>query len=375
MDTIELECPGCAYLLDLDRGFAGGVCRCSNCGTLMTVPADPTSEQAKRLVRAERPGGRPEAPAARPDTPGSRPDAPPPSPAAAPPAPPQTTGPTVGISSAPSGYVPSPAVTSTGVETFVTDDGQVVEVNQKRIVTVSARKRALIRGATAVIFVCAVAILAIGAIAGAVAFMMSYEDDPNKAVIDQNVGYDPDDNPFEAKDANVLGIQLGDRTAVAIDTSNFSTTKQWMPIVQQALRQTVDKLGASRKLQLALFRDGRPKLYPGNMSNWSQQDRDGVGEFFARTMLVGVADPVPAIEALLPGEPDVIVLITGQAFEPNVRNAIVTKLAGRRAKLHIVTFGSQHESMENLADDSGGAYRNILIDDLKRWAEEANLVK
>lgn len=38
MPVIDLECPNCHESLELDAGFAGGVCRCANCGTLMTVP-------------------------------------------------------------------------------------------------------------------------------------------------------------------------------------------------------------------------------------------------------------------------------------------------------------------------------------------------
>ena len=49
MQTLDIECPSCSEMLELDAGFAGGVCRCSNCGTLMTVPSD--AGKAESLTR------------------------------------------------------------------------------------------------------------------------------------------------------------------------------------------------------------------------------------------------------------------------------------------------------------------------------------
>lgn len=35
---ISLACSTCSTTLNVDDGFAGGVCRCSKCGTVQTVP-------------------------------------------------------------------------------------------------------------------------------------------------------------------------------------------------------------------------------------------------------------------------------------------------------------------------------------------------
>ena len=37
---IRLRCGNCGETLEVDDAFAGGVCRCSHCGTIQTVPAD-----------------------------------------------------------------------------------------------------------------------------------------------------------------------------------------------------------------------------------------------------------------------------------------------------------------------------------------------
>src|SRR4051812_17433476 len=43
---ITLVCTKCGNTLRVDDGFAGGVCRCSACGTIQTVPARGQSTDA-----------------------------------------------------------------------------------------------------------------------------------------------------------------------------------------------------------------------------------------------------------------------------------------------------------------------------------------
>lgn len=40
---IRLTCSACRTILDVDDAFAGGVCRCSHCGTIQTVPSIPSA--------------------------------------------------------------------------------------------------------------------------------------------------------------------------------------------------------------------------------------------------------------------------------------------------------------------------------------------
>ncbi|WP_432799977.1 hypothetical protein [Poriferisphaera sp. WC338] len=60
MSKLELECPGCESVLRLDKAFAGGVCRCSHCGMLMSVPKHPTAHgqitKVQAVQRPESPG-------------------------------------------------------------------------------------------------------------------------------------------------------------------------------------------------------------------------------------------------------------------------------------------------------------------------------
>ncbi len=69
MQLIEMDCPTCGTPLSLDAGFAGGVCRCSGCGTLMTVPRGAHGRgRSEKKIRPEAPAGRPSSSATVPET-------------------------------------------------------------------------------------------------------------------------------------------------------------------------------------------------------------------------------------------------------------------------------------------------------------------
>lgn len=69
MSRLLVECPACGEPLELDGGFAGGVCRCAECGTLMKVPhgsgrASHTSDPDEQPTRPGPPLRRPASPLA-----------------------------------------------------------------------------------------------------------------------------------------------------------------------------------------------------------------------------------------------------------------------------------------------------------------------
>ena len=66
--AVVVQCYNCSNILELDEGFRGGVCRCSQCGSLLQVPKGDSSDSPK--ARPAAPGAaatvlqRPSAPAA-----------------------------------------------------------------------------------------------------------------------------------------------------------------------------------------------------------------------------------------------------------------------------------------------------------------------
>jgi len=54
---IRLNCPQCREELEIDDAFLGGICRCSHCGAMITVPSDLEPEADIQLQRLSRQGG------------------------------------------------------------------------------------------------------------------------------------------------------------------------------------------------------------------------------------------------------------------------------------------------------------------------------
>jgi hypothetical protein len=55
--NIDLDCPKCGARLQIDESFAGSVCRCSDCGQVMKVPA--RAEASPQGARPDAPGQTP----------------------------------------------------------------------------------------------------------------------------------------------------------------------------------------------------------------------------------------------------------------------------------------------------------------------------
>lgn len=71
MERIELPCPSCGKTLKVDAGFAGSVCRCKYCGSLISIPdplglSDPKNLDAPDRADRPRSPGKPETPASSP---------------------------------------------------------------------------------------------------------------------------------------------------------------------------------------------------------------------------------------------------------------------------------------------------------------------
>ncbi|MEL7087715.1 MAG: hypothetical protein AAGL98_04630, partial [Planctomycetota bacterium] len=51
---LNIVCPSCSSSLEVDAGFAGGICRCSTCGAVLSVPRD-TEKGKPKMIRKPSP--------------------------------------------------------------------------------------------------------------------------------------------------------------------------------------------------------------------------------------------------------------------------------------------------------------------------------
>lgn len=203
MQTLDLECPSCSEMLELDAGFAGGVCRCSNCGTLMTVPSD--AGQAERLSSPD-PGM--SSAVDRSATSRSRP-------------------------SSKRKKKGSKAPSSVTVEAgeYRTETGKVVRIEKPMRVPMAGSKRKQVRMATAAVFFAI--ILAVVGVAAFAIISITSGDDPKNGTAEggENAPPPPPEfvegaNPYQLDFTNVAGIPVSGKVLLIVEASSDSS--RWM---------------------------------------------------------------------------------------------------------------------------------------------------
>lgn len=249
-DAIELACPGCRERLEIDAGFAGGVCRCYNCGTLMTVPDDPAAGgKAERLARPDRPGspggGRPETPTEagkRPETPGAG----------------------AGAGAGATVEAEAETVDLSSEEVFVTESGRTIRVSRHQV-PVAQRRRVVVRGTVVLLFlgivggVLVATVVAIGLILGGVKPSSPPASDGDGPAVQTRLLADPG-NPFMAEPGTFMGLRLEPPVVLLVDRS--ARAESWLPLVNDVILQTVRRLEGAPPIQVVCWSASETKRFP-----------------------------------------------------------------------------------------------------------------
>lgn len=381
--AIELECPSCQENLELDAGFAGGVCRCFNCGTLMTVPAD-AQQRPEKLIRPERPGGaarrktarpsrpdRPSAPVApatpappkpaasgrpaRPDSPGKRPAAPVPPP---PPPPPE-----------PEDDEPvEEEAADDGV--YQTESGRTVRVDTRRGIP-TATKRRVARLATYAIFGL-VTLLIVGMCVAAILVLLNQEPPPSKRAIPvETFTYDPAVNPLTLDKPNALGLPLRQRSVIVVDASDSSSA--WLADANAALKAGLTRAGGS-EVEVIYAAAAGPQALFSRTRPLADVTAGSLAALQAKVPVSGTASLVDAAKQAAAADPTHIVLITSQRPTDDE----TTRLRGAVGDKPDLVFDAVAVGRESVALDdltkafSGlGRYTRLSADQLASWRAEA----
>jgi len=340
-------------MLELDGGFAGGVCRCSSCGTLMTVPSDPTRERAETLSRPDTPGGgRPEAPTStRPDAPG-RPGTP-------------TSAPAKTESPAPA----EPAATA-DTEILVTPSGKKVRVSKKMTVPMAKRRRKAIRVGVIVVFALFTVFIVAGVI-GAVVVMMQPPKPPG-AVEPDGPQIVVESNPFLLKKPNFLGLPLSKRAVVTIDAS--SSSRSWLAVASEGFYSGTEPMTSDTSAQLIFWREGGFASYPSDQpkSMSTDAERKELRDFIEGISARGAADGLLALEKAFGAKPSQVIIMTGKALE----EAELTKLkelmkANPGVKVDFAVIGEETPGLAELLKESGGNFVELSSSRLSSWYAES----
>ena len=322
-NLIELDCPACSVRLALDAGFGGGVCRCSNCGTLMTVPADPRHDHAERLSRPEQPTDQP-----RPPAPSSAPQPP-----------------------------------AEVEQTYVTDTGRAVHITPGTTIPTAQLKRKVVRTTTAMILLLAMAAV-VGVCVLAVNVLLRSGDDETPPVsLAELFSYDPDRNPLLLDEPNVLGLPLRDSTVVIIDTS--WTSRKWLSLAGEMVARGTASLGRDARCEVIFAgEDGLTRIASGELAATVEQ-----------VHAAGAADLNNALRAALDNDHDVqqVILVTGQPFEPDQVVALASVWADHPAvTFDIVLIDAESNELAAMAQRQSGRCVTLPSQRLGQWYRRAN---
>jgi len=356
---LELECPGCTEQLELDPGFAGGVCRCSICGTLMTVPADPSAQQAERLSRPDTPGGRRAAP------PSPTPSAPPPRAEA--PGRPAAPAPPPAEEEMP---VAQSFEEEAGVDTYVTETGRVVKVDRAMEIPTAAKKRVVVRATTAILF--------LGVVAGLLALMIfalvmliSEPPSPDTSHLAlQKFEYKRDANPWTMGQPNVLGLPLGERCVIVVDAS--AEAEPWLDTVRSAVTAGLTRADSKAQVNVVYATRGGVEKLTGGLTGIGGLSASRLSKFQADIPAGGSPELFPAIAAALEMEPESIILITGRRAREVDQDRIRSVIEANAVLLDVVSVLRDDPGFERMAGNSGGRYIKFLTADrFEQWRSEA----
>ncbi|MEM8782788.1 MAG: hypothetical protein AAGE65_08005 [Planctomycetota bacterium] len=350
--TIDLNCPGCSALLELDRGFAGGVCRCSTCGTLMTVPRLDT-EKAEALVRAERPG---EAPGARRERP-ERPEAP---------------GRRASLTrnarptSVPRGDAPSqPEAEPAGEQVYRTASGREVRVDASAVPTAEAKRKA-IRAATVAVFVLVVG--GVLALCGLAVTLLVTQPTPEQIAAQTHVPvhtYDASANPYAIEGPNLLGLPLTNRVALVfdpggMDEASFST-------VRSALLDGLSRRSDAVRVSVFVLEDdgGFRALVDGR--RLGTVDPASIEAALAEAT-ADAGSLTPAVSVAMEDDPSLLIVATGRDVPDAEGEAVSLLVPADDVRFDAVLIDADSFSLEDIARRTNGHYATLDPDfELRDW--------
>jgi hypothetical protein len=319
-EPIELECPECDELLELDAGFAGGVCRCSSCGALMTVPADPQRGKAEQLTRPEAPGE-----PARP----ARPDEPP------------------------------------AEGTYVTESGQKIQITKQTKIPVANKKIKAARYTTIAVFILIMAVIL--GVAGFVGFKLlnSAFNPPPEAAYIAPFEFDKNESPYNRPGINVLGMPLAEESVVILDLSAGSDA--WRETVQAALIGGL-KRPAGEQVVRFIAANGEGREATGWLDAADVDAEVIIRKLFSEVLSSGQAKLGPPISDAVDDEVDQIIILSGRDLSDEQGSVLKAAIKGAEAtRVDVVMIEGDSVVLDDLAVQTGGAFGRLKLSQLEDW--------
>jgi len=374
MSEIELDCPNCREHLVLDQAFAGGVCRCSSCGTLMSVPK---ADELGNAQRRAAPSARPEVPAGtkssikrkrrRMEDEISReaqseqrraeetPDA--------------NALDTGEITDEPiddreSSDQHAVIVTATDDGTFVTPSGRTISVSSGSKIPTAKKQQQ--RNAIINIVGMFILLATMAAVMGIAFFAVQYlSRESNSNGSTSGGSQAPSANPFQSETANVLHVPITSPSVVLVD--GYSMANHWSANVKPAFVASAKTFGVSR-VQFIFFTDARPTVFPPQAEVLKSTHRQElksileIGVFSPR-----VANPLSALETSLNSKPRQVILCTSQKMDKSILESIDEQITKSNVRFDVVLIDTTDTALKRLAEKHNGTYLTVTEQQIVIW--------
>jgi len=326
---IQLVCSNCEASFQIDDGFAGGVCRCSACGTIQTVP---TKEQIAS-GQTDRAGSvifkRETASTETSKTLEQLSDV---------------------VSS--SGLVGS---TGSGLNNRInprSSSPRATSLQQPRTVDRVESKSLNPKYLAAGAFV-AVALIAL------IYGVVSSRPGKAPATSDQ-----PDANPA-APDAITAAPRFGDiplasSTSVIFLVDRGDATRELLPDIKRLIERDLTTLGPTRRFQIIFWaQDGQPLAIPATLLPATAVNLGAISNPLDEASVGRSTDLMPALAAALLQSPSDLVVITakGWQMDEDFAHAVLSARGQSVVRIHVVSLGDDSAPLRNIAETTGAAYR------------------
>ncbi len=334
MKTIEMSCPSCQKRLELDAGFAGGVCRCSFCGTLMTVPRS-SGGKAEQLYRPNVPGNA-----------------------------------SASASAALKSKSAKPVKSVEAVGKFTTSSGRVVDLVDNDAVPTALQKRKGVRAVTIAAFAFVMVVL-VGVCVSAI-MLVTRSSGPQVLTV-ETFSYDRSANPLKIAEPNIMGLPLERRAVVLLDLTGVSsnTWDAMKPVLVDGLSRT------SRSISLGLVivdEDGLQMPWGDDVERLTGRTPEDLRALINGLTPRSDAGPVPALQqsaaAVADMSPDQLILIAGRAIDDAEAQPLFAAVQPKR--VDAVVLDEDSAGLDNLTRETQGSYLSLdSAVDLRRWVEDA----
>ncbi|MHB1156996.1 MAG: vWA domain-containing protein [Phycisphaerales bacterium] len=341
---IRLDCPQCQRSLEIDDGFAGGVCRCFNCGTLMTVPA--AGEHAERLTLGSG-TDRPD----RPDAPG-----------------------TPGKSSVPRRDEPDVFVTSTGRTVRLTHD-QVSRIAVARKPRMGLRIM-LIAGfaVIAVAMFVVMAVLGIQSLDQQQLEQQAIQQKQERGVdlSQQVLSYSPDANPLLLTTPNLFGMPVkNEKQTLVLLIDSSAAMHDYLDFAIGVISANLKTLPADVSVQIIFADETGLHFMPNTPIPFDKWNPAELAELLATLRPLGVQNLPAGLDKALAAKPDRIVLVTSMAPVKPVMDKLDAALAAAPNVIcDINQLGRTSDALQQLAESRKGAYLNLPDGQIQSWYAE-----